>query len=104
MMIMMMVMMMMMMMTVIIVIMKIIMMMIVMITLTGANRDFLQSPHSAANRLQHISSGRNGVQITCKTSGAYHVQHAVYHVVRRTAQLMNLTKLKLHLFQLCFTG
>ena len=31
----------------------------------GANRDFLQSPHCAPNRLQH---GCNLVQITCNTS------------------------------------
>ena len=40
-----------------------------------------------ANHVQHTCTlkwpGRNGVQITCNTSSAYHVQPAVCHLVRR---------------------
>ena len=50
------------------------------IALKGAIRDFslLQSPHCAANCLQHVRS--SGVLITCNTSNAYHV-HVACHVV-----------------------
>ena len=49
---------------------------------------------------------RNHVQITSNTSRAFHVQHVVlcatwYEV---TAQLLNLTELKSHLFYLYFVG
>ena len=55
------------------------------IALKGAIPDFLQSPHSAADRLQHIRSSGLGVivcksravdrvQITCNGSCANHVQ------------------------------
>ena len=44
---------------------------IIIITFKGAIRDFLRSPHSAANCLQHVRSNGPG---TCNTSGAYHVQ------------------------------
>ena len=51
------------------------------IALKGAIRDFslLQSPHRAANCLQHVRS--SGVLITCNTSNAYHVQH-IEHLSR----------------------
>ena len=50
--------------------------------------------------------GRNRVQITCNTSSAYHVQHVVLCATwyERTAQLLSLTELKSHLFELYFTG
>ena len=44
---------------------------IIIIAFKGAIRDFLQSPHSAANCLQHVWSSAPG---TCNTSSAYHVQ------------------------------
>ena len=45
---------------------------------------------------------RNRVQITCNTSSAYHVQHVVLRATwyEGTAQLLNLTVLKSHLFEL----
>ena len=48
--------------------------------------------------------GRNGVQITCNTSRAYYAQHVVVHATwyERTAQLLNLTEFKSHLFELYF--
>ena len=50
-------------------------------TLTGAIRDFLKSPHCAVICLCTFKC-RNCVQITCNTSGAFHAQHTVCHVVR----------------------
>ena len=49
---------------------------------------------------------RNRVQITCSTSGAYHVQHVVLRVTwyEGTAQPLSLTELKSHLFELYFVG
>ena len=50
--------------------------------------------------------GRNRVQITCNTSNAYHVQHAVLRATwhEGTAQLLSLTELKSNLFELYFVG
>ena len=50
--------------------------------------------------------GRNRVQITCNTSSAYQVQHVVLHATwyEGTAQLLSLTELKSHLFELYFIG
>ena len=49
---------------------------------------------------------RNRVQITCNTSSAYHVQHVVLRATwyEGTAQLLSLTELKSHLFELYFVG
>ena len=49
---------------------------------------------------------RNRVQITCNTLSAYHVQHVVLRVIwyEGTAQLLCLTELKSHLFELYFVG
>ena len=49
---------------------------------------------------------RNRVQITCNTLSAYHVQHVVLCATwyERTAQLLSLTELKSHLFELYFVG
>ena len=50
--------------------------------------------------------GRNCVQITCNTWSAYHVQHVVLRATwyQGTAQLLSLTQLKSHLFELYFVG
>ena len=47
---------------------------------------------------------RNRVQITCNTSSVYHVQHVVLRATwyEGTAQLLSLTELKSHLFELYF--
>ena len=44
------------------------------------------------------------MQITCNTSSAYHVHHLMLCVAwyEGTAQLLSLTELKLHLFELYF--
>ena len=69
-----------------------------------SSRFFIQSPHCATNRLQWPE--RNPVQNTCNTSRAYHVQHVVLFApwYEGTAQLLSLTELKLHLFELYFIG
>ena len=81
---------------------------IIIITLKGAVPDFfffffLQSPHCAANCLQHVrSSGQDAIAckprathrvlITCNTSGAYHVQHAVCRTERRDSSAIKLDR------------
>ena len=68
----------------------IIIIIIIIIAFKGAIRDLLQSPHSAANCLQHVrSSGpeRNRVQITCNTSSAYFVQLSCYVPLGTKGQL-----------------
>ena len=93
-----------MMMIIIIIIIIIIMMMmmmmmiiiIIIIAFHGAIRDFLQSPHCAANRLQHYA------QVTRAQSCANHVQHieplsratccVTCHVVRRDSSASKLDR------------
>ena len=50
--------------------------------------------------------GLNRVQITCNTFSAYYVQHVVIRATwyEGTAQLLSLTELKSHLFELYFIG
>ena len=83
-------------------------MIIIIITFKGAFKDFLQSPHSATNRLQHVCSS------VLAQSCANHLQHierlssatfcVACQVVQMTAQLLSLTELKSHLFELYFIG
>ena len=78
--------------------------MIIIIAFKGAIRDFLQSPHSAANCLQYVCSSGPGAKC------ANHAQHierlSRASVMLRatwyegTAQLLSLTELKSHLFEL----
>ena len=66
------------------------MMMMMMIAFKGAIRDFSQSPHSAANCLQHVRSsgpGRHRVQVTCNTSSAFHLQVSCYVPLGTKGQL-----------------
>ena len=82
-------------------------MIIIVIALKGAIRDLLQSPHCAANHLQHVrSSGPNA--IVCK-SRATHRALITCRMLRATwyegtAQLLKLTGFKSDLFKLYFTG
>ena len=55
---------------VIIIIIIIINIIIIIIALKGAIRDFLQSPHCVANRLQHIHSSGPGA-IVCKSRATH---------------------------------
>ena len=73
---------------------------IIIVALKGVIRDVLQSPHCAANCLQHVrSSGPGGMMcksrathralITCNMCDTWYEE---------TAQLLNWTELKWHLF------
>ena len=60
---------------------------IIIIAFKGAVRDFLQSPHSAANCLQHVRSSGPGA-IVCKSRATHRALitckcHATCHLVRR---------------------
>ena len=64
-----------------------IMIIMIIIAFKGAIRDFLQSPHSAANCLQHVRSSGPGT-IVCKSRATYPVLimckcHAICHLVGR---------------------
>ena len=61
----------------------------------------VQSPTHTLKR-----PGSNRVQITCNTSSVYHMQHVVLRAMwsEGTAQLLNLTDFKSHLFELYFIG
>ena len=82
---------------------------IVIITFKDAIRDFF-TISSQCHKLSPTHtlkwSRRNRVQITCNTSSAYHVQHVMLHATwyKGTAQLLSLTELKSHLFELYFVG
>ena len=81
------------------------MMMIIIIAFIGAICDFfLQSPHSAANCLQHVRSSGPGatVQHIERISRASVMLRATWY--EGTAQLLSLTELKSHLFELYFIG
>ena len=59
----------------------------IIIALKGAIRDFLQSPHSAANCLQHVRSSGPGA-IVCKSRTTHRTLitckcHVTCHLVRR---------------------
>ena len=62
------------------------------------NNNFLTAPRTVSNTHAQVA-GRNRVQITCKTSSAYHVQHVVLRATwyEGTAQLLSLTEFKSHL-------
>ena len=81
------------------------MLVVIVIAFQGAVRDFLQSPHCAANCLQHIRSSGLGA-IMCNTLSTYHKQHDVLCATwyKGTAQLLSLTECKSHLFELYFIG
>ena len=79
------------------------MMMIIIITFKGAFRDFLQSPHCAANCLHHVQGAvvrKSRATLLALTTG--NMPRATWY--EGTAQLLSLTELKSHLFQFCFTG
>ena len=66
---------------------------IIIVLKGGANRDFLQSPHCAANRTRTLKwPGRNRVQ---------HIERSSCATCRGTkGQLLSLTEFKSHLFEL----
>ena len=90
---------------IIIIIMMMMMMIIIIIIYKGAIPDVLQSPHNATPTRTLKWPERNRVPITCNTSNAYHVQHVLCATwYEGTAQLLSLTELKSHLFELYFIG
>ena len=83
-------------------------MIIIIIAFEGAIRDFynlLTAPRTVPNMYAKWP-WRNRVQITCNTSSSYHVQHVVLRATwyEGTAQLLSLTQMKSHLFELYFIG
>ena len=72
-----------------------------------SNLRFLQSPHCTRNCLQHVRSSGPGA-IVCKSSATHrklimcNKPCATWY--KGTAQLISLTELKSHLFQLHFIG
>ena len=65
------------------------------IELKGAYWRILQSPHYAANCPPACvlkSPERHRVQITCNTSGSYHEQHVVCHVVGRDSSAIKFDR------------
>ena len=80
---------------------------LIIIAFKGAIRDFLQSPHSAANCLQHVRS--SGLGAIVSKSRATHRMLITCVMLRATwyegsAQILSWTELKSHLFELCFIG
>ena len=61
---------------------------------------YLQSPHCAVNRLQHVRSNGPGA-IVCKSRATCRVTAMWYE---GTTHLLNLTELKSHLLEFYFIG
>ena len=62
------------------------------------NLRFLRSSNCDRNCRQHVPSsspGHNGVQITCNTSSAYHVQPAVCHLVQRDSSAISFDRVEI---------
>ena len=85
----------------------IIIIIVIIIAFKGAIRDFLQSPHCAANCLQHARSSGPGA-IVCKSRAAHpalitcNMSCATWY--EGTAQLLSSADFKSHLFELYFIG
>ena len=77
----------------------IIIIIIIIIAFKGAIRDFLQSPHSAANRLQHVRSSGPGV-IVCKSRATHRTLitckcHVTCHLVRRGSSAIKFDRVEI---------
>ena len=82
---------------------------IIIIAFQGAIRDFftISSLHCEPSQTRTLKwSWCNHVKTMCNTSSTYHVQCVVLCATwyEDTYQLLRLTELKLHLFELYFTG
>ena len=69
---------------------------IIIIAFKGAIRDFLQSPHSAANCLQHVRSSGPGT-IACKSRATHRALitckcHVTCHLVRRDSSAIKFDR------------
>ena len=72
---------------------------IIIIAFKGAIRDFLQSPHSAANCLQHVRSSGPGA-IVCKSCATHQVlitckSHVTCHLVRRDSSAIKFDRVEI---------
>ena len=71
---------------------------IIIIAFKGAIRDFLQSPHSAANCLQHARSSGPGA-VVCKSRATYRALitrkcHVTCHLVRRDSSAIKFDRVE----------
>ena len=72
---------------------------IIIIAFKGAIRDFLQSPHSAANRLQHVRSSGPGATV-CKSRATHRALitckcHVTCHLVRRDSSAVKFDRVSI---------
>ena len=72
---------------------------IIIIAFKGGIRDFLQSPHSAANCLQHVRSSGPGA-IMCKSCATHRALitfkcHVTCHVVRRDSSAIKFDRVEI---------
>ena len=77
----------------------IIIIIIIIIAFKGAIRDLLQSPHSAANCLQHVRSSGPGA-VVCKSRATHRVFitckcHVACHVVRRDSSAIKFDRVEI---------
>ena len=88
---------------------RVIIIIIIIITFKGVIRDLLQSPHSAANCLQHVRSSGPSANV-CKSCATHRAFisckcHVMCHSVRRDSSAVKFEReLKSHLFELYFIG
>ena len=76
--------------------------------LKGVIQDFLQSPHSAANCLQHVRSSGPGA-IVCKSRATHRALitwkcHVTCHLVWRDSSAIKFDRVDIALFELYFIG
>ena len=72
---------------------------IIIIAFKGAIRDFSQSPHSAANGLQHVRSSGLGA-IVCKSRTTHRALitckcHVTCHLVRRDSSAIKFDRIEI---------
>ena len=84
---------------IIIIIMIIIVIIIIIIAFKGAIRDFLQSPHNAANCLQDVRSSGSGA-IVCKSRATHRALitckcHVTCHLVRRDSSAVKFDRVEI---------
>ena len=81
---------------------------IIIIAFKGAIRDFLQSPHSAANCLQHARSSGPGA-IVCKSRATHRTLitckcHVTCHLVRRDSSDIKFDRVEIAFIWAYFIG
>ena len=72
---------------------------VIIIAFKGAIRDFLQSPHSAANCLPNVCSSGPGV-IVCKSRATHRALitckcHVMCHLVRRDSSAIKFDRIEI---------